>query len=185
MDKISAGDVLQFFDTSHWFSKIIQWYNILYFGHRGPVHSAVIHTADRHKVIYTEAVADGVRNVTVPRDEFIQMINSDLYALMGPEKQIRKFRVQPSILLDSMNHTPYGFLQLLGIGTRFLFGWVPRIVKWFLGNKMMICSEVVVYFWWFNTGGKINLEEEYDLPRDFVTPMHIWLSKHFRVKKIE
>ena len=174
---IHKGDIVQFYDTNSIFSKVIQLYNRLKFGERGPTHTGMVVRNSGNEVEIIEATAKGSIVTVISKELLKQEIFAGNIAIQRQNKT-KNFSVTDVMLIHlKYLGVPYGYFDILGIATRFLFGFTPKLVKFFKGKKMLICSELVVRALYDLNKGKVDFEEEYGIPFDFITPMHIYKSK--------
>ena len=75
----------------------------------------------------------------------------------------------------------YGIFDIFRIG----FHWIFNVGKPMIRSKTksLICSEAIAKILYDASNKKINLEEEFGIPYDFIEPMHIHKSKYIKFKE--
>ena len=162
------------FNWNNPYSKIIRFYNRLKFGEDGFAHCGIITKIEKNRIQIHEAISKGFVKSWYPKWFLDEKIEKAIIAL-GTTKKLRNVEK----IADKYLGKPYGWLDILGIGLSFIFGF--RFLK-ITGAKNLICSEAVSRILYDASNKKINFEEEYGIPFDLITPMHILYSDYLEFK---
>ena len=155
------------------FPSLIRFYNRANFGERGWSHAGIVTKVTKDKVNIHEALAQGFVESTYTKDDLENKIREGICAFRDVDHRLTNVKKHA----DNYLGRGYGFTDIFGIATSFLFGW--RFLK-VTGASRLICSEAVSRILYDASNKRVNLEEEWDKPYDLICPQEIWLSEHMK-----
>lgn len=167
--KFEQGQVLQFKYNGQIFGKIIQAYNLITFKKKGPTHSAIIYNVNKDVIQVAESTEKGFLIGDYDKNWLENVIKEGTVEVY--QSKIKLTDIKKNI--EKYIKRPYGFLDILAIGTSTLFRWVPYVSKKLKGDRFLICSEAVVRVLYDSSNKEVDFEKEYGISFDMVAPIHI------------
>jgi hypothetical protein len=156
------------------FSKATNYYNNKKFGQSDTTHCGIIADVyDDKKVLIFEATGDGFIS-SVYDTSWLNIMQENGRVHIGETKEKVK-----DVFENCMKYrnVKYGWLDIIGIGLSFLFGWK---VLGITGKNKVMCSEAVCRVL-YDCTKNIDFEKEYKIKFDAITPEHIFLSKQIKI----
>jgi hypothetical protein len=175
-----AGQILNFKENGDLFGKAIKFYNKIVYGEEGYAHTAII--LKTNPLTVAQAMPSGFEI----KEWYLPWFNNEVNAgkIVVGETTIPLKNVEETA--RKYEGTPYGFLDILSIGTILLFR--GRSIG-FTGSKAIICSEAIARLLYDCSDKKIMLGfgklkdkalSEFKKSYDLITPMDISKSKFIK-----
>ena len=173
MSLYKEGDVL-LFKKEDGFSKLIQWYNILKYGHKGYSHAGIIGKVQGTDYLIYEALSQGFINEIDGHPNFYgekgmqEMIDAGTLEIKRPNQILKDVQTYCDLYLGR----GYAWIDIFAIGLS-LIGISIKLT----GAKKLICSEAVARVLEDCSIGKIDMEKEFNKSFDLITPQDLNNSK--------
>jgi len=161
------GDII-FFEWKSFASKIIQTYNLLKYGQKGPTHIGIIGDIQGEDVLIYEAIAKGFTKSWYP----IEFLEREQYDHKRAKLLLKNIQEN----LEKYIGKPYGWLSILSLGLSWFFRFKIDIN---LSNSV-ICSEATAKFLYDSSNKKINIADEYNKPYQLITPFEVYYSQFLK-----
>lgn len=170
--KLKVGQIYFWNSNEGLFGKAITYFNKKVFGRSDATHCGIIAQILDDDVLIYEAGNKGFLASWYSRD----FLENNKNVHIGEVKETMLFVKQNC---DKYQGIRYGWLDILGIGLSYLFGW--RVLG-ITGKNALICSEAVSRVI-YDCTKQTNFSAEYGVKYDAVTPQHIFQSKFVKIIK--
>lgn len=176
MKYFRQGDIVQFKRFSNIYSLAIQLYNYKTYGHFGATHTTHIVNQDKEFIYLAEAKGNKPYKIYQhSKKDVLKRLKTGKIYVLRPEK-IRNIPKHTNKYLG--RH--YDWISVWGIILKSLFGIKSKIANLFKGDLFFICSEGTLRVLYDSSNKRIDLKKEFGTDFDFIAPITLDKSKHFR-----